>query len=61
MTLNPRLLGAIAGFALGVVWATTGADGFLLALALGIAGYVLVAVVQRPRVLIELLERLERR
>lgn len=61
MDLSPRLIGAIAGFALGIVWATAGADGFLLALALGAAGYAIVAVVQRPRVIIELLERLERR
>jgi len=61
MTLNARLIGAIAGFALGVVWATAGADGFLLALVLGAVGYLVVAVVQRPRLFIELLERLERR
>jgi hypothetical protein len=61
MTVDPKLFGAIAGFALGVVWATEGADAFLLALALGAGGYALVALVQRPRIIIALLERLERR
>lgn len=58
---NTGLIGAALGAIIAIVWVAFGGLAVLLVLGLAAAGWLLGMVLQRPDVLIGLLERLQQR